>query len=70
MKNQHQTKKLGLKKINITLLTTHKLSQIQGGRVETAGVHGCQSGGCRSYYERKTCITQIDPIDSIDNAYA
>ncbi|EZH74888.1 hypothetical protein ATO12_09110 [Aquimarina atlantica] len=64
MKNQHQTKKLGLKKLNITLLTSHKLSQIKAGNIETGGIHGCdQSGpGCRSIYPPQ-CGNQTDIKD-------
>ncbi|WP_025664481.1 hypothetical protein [Aquimarina megaterium] len=51
MKNQHQTKKLELKKLNITLLTSHKLSQVKAGEVPSAAVNLCEGSifrNCRS----------------------
>ncbi len=58
MKNQHQTKKLGLKKINITLLTTHKLSQVKAGEMPSEAVNGCEGSivhDCRSYQRPPQC---------------
>ncbi len=67
MKNQHQKKKLGLKKLNITLLTTNKLLQIQGGGLQTNGIDCQHSAGCRSNMDWP-CHTQTDK-DIIDIAY-
>ncbi|WP_109097197.1 hypothetical protein [Aquimarina sp. AU58] len=67
MKNQDQKKKLGLKKLNITLLTMHKLSQIKAGSVETVAINGCdQSGsGCRSYQRPPECGNQTNIKDLV-----
>ncbi|WP_074406963.1 MULTISPECIES: hypothetical protein [Aquimarina] len=67
MKNQHQTKKLGLKKLNITLLTMHKLSKIKAGSMETVAINGCdQSGpGCRSHQRPPQCGGNQTDIDDL-----
>ncbi|WP_024768285.1 hypothetical protein [Aquimarina macrocephali] len=67
MKNQHQTKKLGLKKLNITLLTSHKLSQIRAGEVPSAAVNGCEHSvfaDCRSF-NKPPCGNQTDINDLV-----
>jgi hypothetical protein len=66
MKNQHQTKKLGLKKLNITLLTNIKLSQIRAGEMPSAAVNGCEDSvldDCRS--KRPACGNQTDINDLV-----
>ncbi|WP_106790965.1 hypothetical protein [Aquimarina sp. Aq78] len=65
MKNQHQTKKLGLKKLNITLLTNTKLSQINSGEMPSAAANGCEGSildDCRSIYPPQ-CGNQTEIVD-------